>query len=64
MLQITVFHKNQEISILMIKKIKITVENYKVFSVPAKSQEPSENSARWVVANLIKPELKPRTNFF
>ncbi len=64
MLQITIFHKNQEISILMIKKIKITVENYKVFSVPAKSQEPSENSARWVVANLIKPELKPRTNFF
>ncbi len=64
MLQITVFHKNQEISILMIKKKQITVENYKVYSVPAKSQDPSENTARWVVANLIKPELKPRTNFF
>ncbi len=48
----------------MIKKNKITVENYKVYSVPAKSQEPSENTARWAVANLIKPELKPRTNFF
>jgi hypothetical protein len=48
----------------MIKKRQITVENYKVYSVPAKSQEPSENTARWVVANLIKPELKPRTNFF
>jgi hypothetical protein len=36
MLQITVFHKNQEISILMIKKKQITVENYKVYSVPAK----------------------------
>lgn len=48
----------------MIKKKQITVENYIVYSVPAKSQEPSENMATSVVANLIKPELKPRTNFF